>query len=236
MSAYLTETASRLDVAKRASRRAVSWAEECMRNGVEAFYRERWPSARVVHELVMDRGSVRADVCSIGEAHIVATEIKSEYDNTDRLINQAAMFRLACPELWLFAAERHARDCEIIAYLMPTIGYATCTEIEARKAANEGRAPAWTVRREATLFRPDPEALLSLCWVTELTSAALAARVISPPGSRPLPHRQLVARMMATMSETEMLAAVCQQLRRRVAEWRADPPIDVRPAPEGETR
>jgi hypothetical protein len=222
----LGEKSSRLDGEFRATRRPVSWAEEAMRNGVEAFYRERCPDARIVHELVMSRGSVRADVCAVAPAHFVAAEIKSQYDSTDRLINQAAMFRLASPELWLFADERHHRDCKIITYLMPSIGYALCQEIELRVAANEARAPAWKIEREAAMFRPDPEALLSLLWVAELTREALAARIITPPGSKPFSHAALVKRFIDATSEADMLAVVCRALRSRVAEWRADPPID----------
>lgn len=207
----------------RATRRPVSWAEEAMRNGVEAFYRERFPGARIVHELVMDRGKVRADVCAIGTGHLVAAEIKSGYDAIDRLITQAALFRLACPELWLFVDDRHARDAEIIHYLMPTIGFATCGEIELRKASKEGRAPVWSIRREARLFRPDPEALLSLLWVGELTEEAVAARIVTP-AKRPLSHGSLVKRISEVMSNAEMLVLVCRQLRMRTAQWRADPP------------
>lgn len=221
----LADGVTRFEAAIRTTRRPVSYAEEAMRNGVEAFLRQRRPTARVVHELVMDRGKARADVCAIDLDHIISVEIKSQFDVTERLINQAAMFRLATPELWLFADERHERDCAILAYLMPSLGYAVTGEIEVRKASNEGRAPVWSVRREATWFRPDPEALLSLLWVAELTEEAVAARVISPPRSKPWTHKALVARVLAVMTEAEMLAAVCRQLRARKAEWRADPPI-----------
>lgn len=221
--ALLGDDVTRFDGAIRTTRRPVSWAEECMRNGVEAFLRQRRPAARIVHELVMDRGKVRADVCAIDIDHIVSVEIKSQYDVTERLINQAAMFRLATPELWLFCDERHERDCAILAYLMPSIGYATAGVNEIAKASNQGRAPVWQIRREAVTFRPDPEALLSLLWVAELTREAVAARVISPPGSKPWSHGQLVKRMLAAMTEAEIMVSVCAQLRRRNAEWRADP-------------
>ncbi len=220
----LSEKSSRFDGA-RVTRRPVSWAEEMMRHGVEAFYRSRWPGARIVHELVMARGSVRADVCAIGRDHLVSGEIKSQYDNTERLINQAAMFRLASPELWLFADERHHRDCKIISYLMPSIGYALCKENDLRLAKLEERLPEWEIVRESAPFRPDPEALLSLIWVAELTEEAIAARIITAPRSKPWSHSALVKRFIEAASEAEILAAVCRQLRARDAEWRADPSI-----------
>lgn len=221
----LADDVSRFEAALKTTRRPVSWAEECMRNGVDAFLRQRRPSARIVHELVMDRGKVRADVCAIDRDHIISVEIKSQYDVTERLINQAAMFRLATPELWLFCDERHERDCAVLAYLMPSIGYAVAGEVEVRKASYEGRAPVWSVRREAEPFRPDPEAMLSLLWVAELTEEAVSARVITPPRSKPWSHKALVARMLAVMTDAEMMASTCRQLRARHAEWRADPPI-----------
>lgn len=220
----LSEGATRFGGAQAKTRRPVSWAEECMRNGVELFFRERFPAARIVHELVMDRGSVRADVCAIGTDHIAAAEIKSEYDGSDRLINQIAMFRLATPELWLFVAHRHVRDAEIMAYLMPSLGYAIADEIETKKAFNEGRVPAFSIKREATLFRPDPEALLSLLWVSELTCEAVTHRLITP-SKKPAAHAWLVRLCVEKLTEAEAMAAVCRQLRARETEWRADPAV-----------
>ena len=80
-----------------------------MREAVEAWGRPRWPNARVVHELVMGRGAVRADVAFITPNHIAVVEIKSDRDDTDRLLHQAGMFRAAVPELWI--ASLHSAAC-----------------------------------------------------------------------------------------------------------------------------
>ena len=49
----------------------------------------------------MGRGAVRADVAFITPNHIAVVEIKSDRDDTDRLLHQAGMFRAAVPELWI---------------------------------------------------------------------------------------------------------------------------------------
>jgi hypothetical protein len=79
-----------------------------IREAVEAWGRPRWPNARVVHELVMGRGAVRADVAFITPNHIAMVEIKSDRDDTDRLLHQAGMFRAAVPELWI--ASSHSAE------------------------------------------------------------------------------------------------------------------------------
>jgi hypothetical protein len=79
-----------------------------IREAVEAWGRPRWPNARVVHELVMGRGAVRADVAFITPNHIAVVEIKSDRDDTDRLLHQAGMFRAAVPELWI--ASSHSAE------------------------------------------------------------------------------------------------------------------------------
>src|ERR1700721_94867 len=64
--------------AEKAAQRTgfASRAELVLRNALETFCRERWPAARVVHEIVMGEGRVRADVAAIDTMHIAPFEAR----------------------------------------------------------------------------------------------------------------------------------------------------------------
>ncbi len=215
-------------------------AEIAMRDVLELWSRERFPAARLFHELVMGRGSVRADVAAISPAHIAAFEIKGPFDTVDRLLHQIAMFRLAVPELWIVTAGRHSDDAKIIRHLLPSVGLIEIVHREnptwdtwaqsAYRAAWQGEPGTGKVDRdalrvevvaEASPFAPDPNALLSLCWVAELQAEAGRRRV--SVGAR-ASHAKLVE-AMAILSADEKLESVCRQLRGRETMFRADAPV-----------
>ena len=98
--------------------------EIAIRDAVEAWGRERWPDARIFHELAVDRGTSRCDVAFVTPGHIASIEIKSAYDVTARLLQQVSLFRLATPEVWVVTASKHRRDVSLIRYLLPTVGVA----------------------------------------------------------------------------------------------------------------
>lgn len=193
-----------------------------MRSAVELWGRSAWPNARQVHELVMDRGKVRADMAMICPTHLVAIEIKSEWDDLSRLMLQVAMFRLATPELWVVCHERFLKDLDVIRYLIPTMGV-----IRARREKTYEGPFQLEVIHEAQQFVPHPAALLSLCWVAELHYEAVHHLVC---GAKVPTHAKLVT-ALERVSPTEQLASVCRQLRARNALWRADPPVPLPPQP-----
>lgn len=200
-------------------RRYRSDDELAIRDALEPWGRSRWPEARCCHELVMNRGTARADMAFVAPRHLVSIEIKSAWDTTERLIPQIAMFRLATPECWVVVDQRHGRDADLVHWLLPTIGVAL--------ALREGdrRGPfRIEVQREPASFVPHPEAMLSLLWVRELLAEATASRLIQRRSSKPPSHRVLID-FMLRLDPAEQLAAVCRQLRARTALWRADPPV-----------
>lgn len=190
-----------------------------MRAAVERWGRTLWPDARQVHELVMNRGSVRADMAIIGQNHFVSVEIKSEYDSTERLMNQSGMFRLASPELWLVMHQRHLHDADLIRYLIPSIGVARAV----REKVYSGPFEIEVVH-QAQRYVPLPEAMLSLLWVAELHDEAVRRRLWS--GKAPT-HAKLVKLLERNLSGQEQIEAVCRQLRARDALWRADPVVEI---------
>lgn len=187
----------------------------------ETWGRAKWPEARVVHELVMGRGTVRADVIFISETHFATIEIKSEYDDTSRLLLQAGMFRLASPELWIVCPKRHARDATLIRYLMPSIGLAE-PDLESRMGTfSPDTRLAET--QAAQQFEPHARAELSLLWVSELAWEARAAG-LKVKGK---PTHDKLLNLLQDFPAKERRAMTCRQLRARQAMWRADPPIPL---------
>lgn len=217
MTIGLIEPTTRMSNASRYVGRRVSQDEDLIRGAVDAWGRARWPGARVCHELVVGRGQNRADLAFIQLDHFVTVEIKSQFDNVERLIAQVAAFRLASPETWVIVDPSHKRDAELVRYLLPSVGVA----LVPRASFNETEPREVKVIAEPAPFRAEPEAMLSLLWVAELHAEAVACRVWS---AKPGTHAAMVKRLIQ-LPEAEQVAAVCRQLRRRDAVWRADPPI-----------
>ena len=188
---------------------------------VETWGRAKWPEARVVHELVMGRGTVRADVVFVSPTHFATVEIKSDFDDTSRLITQAAMFRLASPELWLVNPQRHARDAALVRYLLPSLGLAEPDPPIAKGVIDP--LARLTETAAAAQFEPDARAELSLLWVSELTWEAKAMG-LTIKGS--WTHDKLI-KALSDVSVQQRRAMTCRQLRARQALWRADPAIPL---------
>ena len=197
-----------------------SQAELDMRVAVERWGREKWPDARVCHELVMDRGKVRADVAFVSPDHFAVVEIKSVSDIADRLLTQVGMFRLACPEVWIAAQTKHIGDAELVRFLLPSVGVLV-TQLE----NDHGPLPERIDLEQVYPACPGsahPSAMLHLLWVDELFDEAKRYGLIQ--GKPRLTHANLVKRLLR-LSYDEQIVAVCRQLRARNAFWRADSPI-----------
>lgn len=202
-----------------------SYAEIAMREALAIWARARTPASRILHELVIYRGTVRADIASVSTDHIEAFEIKSPYDDTTRLIHQVGIYQMAVPAVWLVTTDHFESDAALIRYVMPTIG-----EIRITGAALDHRnlAPIdpnelkIEVVAEPRPLRPIPKALLSIPWVEELRTAADNHGLIK--SKKPLSHAKLVD-LMLNLSAEQQMQAVCEALRAREQIARADPPV-----------
>lgn len=192
--------------------------ELAIRSAVERWGRAKWPAARVVHELVVDRGTVRADMAFVSPAHLVVVEIKSAFDTTVRLIQQVGMFRLVANELWVACALQHLDDVRMVCHLLPSVGQLIA---EAQRYGKRGVDLSEIA--PASLYDPFAKPMMSLLWVDELKAEAVAARLLTP--SARLNHAQLVDRLL-TLPKDELLRIVCRRLRQRDAFWKADPPVN----------
>ena len=223
----LTES-DQLSAGEKVRRLYRSKEELAIRDALERVCRLRWPEARLVHELVMGRGSVRADLAAVAPNHLAAFEIKGPHDDTTRLINQVAMYRLAVPEVWMVVAAQHRSDGDMVRYLLPSVGLAVVHGLDRYGESMMKDGVLLEVVAEAAPVEPHPEALLSLLWVSELVSEAGRARIWQGNTNKPPSHAKLVE-MMKKLGPAEKIAAVCRQLRSRQAQWRADPAVPLAP-------
>jgi hypothetical protein len=204
-----------------------SSAEITIREVLNGWSRKRWPTGRVVHELVVAQGMARADMSVISPNTIAALEIKGPNDDTKRMIHQLGFFRLSVPELWLMVAEPFEEDALLMHYLLPTIGVAVIRGLTKERWREDlGQLKMETIK-EPLPFKPDPKMLLTMMWVSELKEEC-RTHSLSDKGA----HRALVDRMDAELTYDQKLAATCRQLMLRDFLYRSDAPqFHADPAP-----
>lgn len=190
-----------------------------LRSKLEEFCRERWPEARVVHEIVMGEGRVRADVAAICPVHIAAFEIKGSYDDTTRILHQVGMFQLCVPEVWMVVADNHVEDAEHIHYLLPSVGLITAPDMDRGWGRNHDKPIELTVKHEAAPRAPVPELAIRMLWADELRWACSQLR---HPVSEKV-TRSSTTKILLGMPWPEVYPILCSALRSREALWRADP-------------
>lgn len=197
-------------------------AELALRECVEAFCRRRWPDARVCHEMVMGGGRVRADVVAIGDAHIAAFEIKGEYDDTTRLLHQVGMYQLCVPEVWMVVpVGRHAEDARVLRHLLPSLGLLVGAGQSARNHYDfDGKDFGLVVEAEPAPRPVHVDLMLQMLWRDELASACDRLRISRGKKAT----RKTMIEDLKALPAADLQAAVCHELRRRDALWRADPP------------
>lgn len=210
--------------AQRRGYRAQS--ELSLRNALEEFCRERWPEARVVHELVMGARQVRADVVALCPAHIAAFEVKGEFDDTTRLLHQVGMYQLCVPEVWMVVPDRHAADARLIRHLLPSVGLLIGTGLVKHPGYARGEPVTLTVEAEAAPRPVVPEMMLEMLWAAEMGAVCGRTGIaMSKRASRPAMIKALLS-----LDADTLLREACTELRARDAMWRADAPIA--PSPE----
>jgi hypothetical protein len=198
-------------------------AELALRNTLEMFCRDRWPNARLCHEMVMGEGRVRADLVAIGADHIAAFEIKGEYDDTTRLLHQVGMYQLCVPEVWMVVpVGRHAEDARIIRHLLPSVGLLVgAGQSQQNYYEFDGKDFSLVVEAEPTFFNPLPEMALQMLWRDELIGVCDRTRT-----ARGSSRAKMIANLI-DLPAPLLQREICSALRARNALWRADPVIKI---------
>ena len=141
--------------------RKASDAEEALRVAVEAWMRRRWPASRIVHELVLDAGTTRIDLASVGDEELRLVELKSAKDVLKRLPGQIRAATECAHEVWV-AIDAKQLD-----------------KFNAMKDAEKGvrwwgvgllvlRDGVLSETWQATNAQPDPRRVVQLLWSDEM--------------------------------------------------------------------
>jgi hypothetical protein len=198
-----------------------------MRDLIVPRLRERWPSARIIHELPLRYSTNRIDLAAVTETDIIAVEIKSSKDVADRLEAQLRGFQRIASRM-IVALAPHWNE-----KLPPLITKeANCTSYTERRTETQeiiyrtcgSGVDVWTVDADAgtvevtqSSYRdswPWAYQLLHMLHVSEL--AAIASRHGCWQGKRPV-HLDLVNACAELMTGGEVRRAVCSALRARPA-------------------
>jgi hypothetical protein len=187
-----------------------------MRAMIETWGRQRYPGARVVHELVT--GGCRIDMAFIQRDHVAGVEIKSSKDVLDRLDKQIETYHRMLPEVWVCAAPRW--DDHEIPYRTGRLWIAD------GKAQSWRQEKGWPRQQPAIVDRTMTVPMLHLLWQAELFSLCAHSRVSASRRDR---MSLLTAALARKLTGDEIVAGVCRELRARAA-------FPERPASDGPIR
>lgn len=191
----------------------ISPAEERIRLKAEAALRRTFPTARVIHELVVKQGSCRIDIAAVTESRIVLIEIKSEKDVLTRLERQIGQARQVADGVLVVTTEKHIDKVREVAGWLNS-----CLEDEIVETIER------YVMRQILSASTNAPARLDMLWAQEL-------RAITGSGKKSNRTRDIVSAADG-FTGAEVRRQVCAALRARIFP-RADEPIlsDLFPYP-----
>lgn len=200
-----------------------SQSERDIRNAVVTRCRELWPTGRIIHELNVEQGTVRADLAVVTIDKLVLLEIKSERDTLSRLPNQLRHFHPVCHGIIVAAHERWCRgsrypNCDID----PILRHAQCNALLWQ---HPEPAEKWGMRFWSTphaVARPWPHRMLRLLWTEELQDLAGRYGI----KAKRIAGYKLADELALMLPGRDVEQAVCRALRVR-AFAEADPPVEV---------
>lgn len=202
-------------------------AEREIRDSVVSKLRHVRPEARIIHEINILNGKVRADVMAISNSEIITVEIKSEKDKLDRLPKQLdAMQRVS-----------HTAIAALHRKFMPSPEFVTCPRLDfmkydqlvwwhpSAKDMAEAHHPAFTWQDppvENGLQNPLPHEALSLLHAEEMRSLCGDLSVAIPKKA----NMKLMERALRwSASGRDICYGICKCLRAREWAAEADAPI-----------
>lgn len=185
-------------------RRSGSDAEERIRLKAEAALRAAWPSARIIHELVLEQGGCRIDLAGVTADRIIAVEIKSERDVLTRLKAQVDAARKVADSISVIVASKYLDNAREIAGWLNV-----CAEDDALTHLLRQQRGAY----ESCCNAP---ARLQMLWASELRAVAASGNKATRLFS--------IRKASDELTGAEVRRRVCAALRARYFP-RADAPI-----------
>lgn len=184
---------------------AGSPAEERIRAKGEMMLRALFPSARIIHELVLEQYGVRIDLAAVTGDRLICLEIKSERDGLTRLEAQVEMMQRVSDAWGVLVAAKHVEAAsKLLGRSLPI------AEEDRREALGS------YLFRQAHAGLCNAPARLAMLWADEL-------RAIRCPRYA-APRDMCIQAATDSLTGTEVRRAVCAALRARSFP-RADAPI-----------
>ena len=147
----------------------ISQSERDIRNAVVTRARELWPDGRIIHELNVEHGQVRADLAIVSPDHLLLVEIKSERDTLSRLSNQLRHFHPVCHGIIVAAHERWCRGSKYPnSDIDPILRHAQSNALLWQFPEPEEKCGIRAWRAPHTVDRPWSHRMLRLLWTEEL--------------------------------------------------------------------
>ncbi|WP_019997280.1 hypothetical protein [Aureimonas ureilytica] len=189
--------------------------ERRIRSDVVSRLRVLLPGARIIHELDVEKGAVRADLAAVTVDQLWLVEIKSEKDKLHRLSRQIQFFHPVCHGLLVAA---HEKWCGRAA------NYPNCDARKVIEFHGAGHLWQWPGAGAPTWTLPEPRhpwtrRMLDLLSAEEVRAEAVLVGFGTPSCSA----AALADQMCLRMSGHAVTQAVCRQLRARSFS-RADAP------------
>jgi hypothetical protein len=196
--------------------RQASAEEEALRVAVESWMRQRWPAARIVHELNLAAGAQRIDLVSVGDEELRMVEIKSAKDVLTRLVAQVKCARDCAQEVWVAIDAKHLAKLEALEQSIPhgapgwinwwPIGLLVFRDGEIHE------------RRQAQNRQPDPREVVQLLWSDEMRTHLISGNN----------QATMIRRAVDEYGLRHIMRGVCKALKARPFP-RADAPVGEPP-------
>ena len=206
-----------------------SEAETEIRDAVVAKLRRLRPNARIINEINILDGRVRADVMAVDRSEIITVEIKSEKDKLDRLPDQLdAMHRTS-----------HTAIAALHRKFMPEIESTICPRLDFMKydqivwwypsaqdmAEAHHSAFSWSEPPvENGLQNPLPPEAMSLLHANEMKTMCQNLAIATPPRAN---MKQMERALRWGASGRDICIEICGALRSREWAAEADDPITL---------
>ncbi|MCA0401310.1 MAG: hypothetical protein LCH38_10900 [Proteobacteria bacterium] len=172
-----------------------------MRRCIEAWGRQMWPGARLVHELVVAQ-TRRIDMAFIGRDYLVGVEIKSSRDTLDRLKDQIRVFRQHIPLVLVALAPKWKNDA--VRY----VGWTDLFEVEPGAVHPVRGHSYYRQDRRITVQ------MLDLLWAEELRSVAQHVGLSAPTRTTMVGN---IGNIAHHATGAAIVREVCRALRARDA-------------------
>lgn len=209
-----------------------SAAEGVIRAAVVEKLHTLRPKSRVIHEINIDCGRSRTDVLCVGEAEIIAVEIKSEKDKLDRLPDQLGSMKKSAHRTIVAMHERflvEQQTNKYVAHYMRDGDYFLRYPPPETKGADE----VWVfpeIKRAMTsdeVYRDNlypwrdpsgsfqitlPEDALHILWREELYDLCLRLQMKIPKNAR---MKDMIERLRWERTGAEVTRGICAALRAR---------------------